>query len=92
MLTAGDALAKILAKSQKVTFWSQKNGFGCFFFCSLLWMLLYILKFIYALNFLSFFLMEPRGINTPNSFRVLTVRDSHIPIITTTLRRNSRFA
>ena len=39
MLTAGDALAKTLAKSQKVTFWSQKNGFGCFFFCSLLWML-----------------------------------------------------
>ena len=34
MLTAGDALAKILAKSQKVTFWSQKNGFGCFFFFS----------------------------------------------------------
>ena len=32
MLTAGDALAKTLAKSQKVTFWSQKNGFGCFFF------------------------------------------------------------
>ena len=32
MLTAGDALAKTLAKSQKVTFWSQKNGFECFFF------------------------------------------------------------
>ena len=32
MLTAGDALAKTLAKSQKVTYWSQKNGFGCFFF------------------------------------------------------------
>ena len=32
MLTAGDALVKTLAKSQKVTFWSQKNGFGCFFF------------------------------------------------------------
>ena len=32
MLTAGDVLAKTLAKSQKVTFWSQKNGFGCFFF------------------------------------------------------------
>ena len=32
MLTAGDALAKTLAKSQKVTFWSQRNGFGCFFF------------------------------------------------------------
>ena len=32
MLTAGDVLAKTLAKSQKVTFLSQKNGFGCFFF------------------------------------------------------------
>ena len=42
MLTAGDALAKTLAKSQKVTFWSQKNDFGCFFFGSLLWMLLYL--------------------------------------------------
>ena len=31
MLTAGDALAKTLVKSQKVTFWSQKNDFGCFF-------------------------------------------------------------
>ena len=31
MLTAGDALAKTLAKSQKVTFWSQKNGFEYFF-------------------------------------------------------------
>ena len=40
MLTAGDVLAKTLAKSQKITFWSQKNGFGYFFFCSLLWMLL----------------------------------------------------
>ena len=40
MVTAGDALAKTLARSQKVTFWSQKNGFGCFFFCSLLEMLL----------------------------------------------------
>ena len=40
MLTARDALTKTLAKSQKVTFWSQKNGFGCFFFYSLLWMLL----------------------------------------------------
>ena len=28
MLTVGDTLVK----SQKVTFWSQKNGFGCFFF------------------------------------------------------------
>ena len=42
MLTAGDALAKTLAKSQKVIFWSQKNGFGCFFFGSLLWMLLLV--------------------------------------------------
>ena len=32
MLTAEDILAKILAKSQKITFWSQKNGFECFFF------------------------------------------------------------
>ena len=32
MLTAGDALAKTLAKYQKVTFWSKKNGFGSFFF------------------------------------------------------------
>ena len=32
MLTARDALAKTLAKSQKVTFWSQKNSFRCFFF------------------------------------------------------------
>ena len=32
MLTAGDVLAKTLAKSQKVTFWSQKNGLGCLFF------------------------------------------------------------
>ena len=32
MLIAGDTLVKTLAKSQKVTFWSQKNGFGCFFF------------------------------------------------------------
>ena len=32
MLTARDALAKTLAKFQKVTFWSKKNGFGCFFF------------------------------------------------------------
>ena len=32
MLIAGDALAKTLAKSQKVIFWSQKNGFRCFFF------------------------------------------------------------
>ena len=31
MLTVGDALTKTLAKSQKVIFWSQKNGFGCFF-------------------------------------------------------------
>ena len=32
MLTGGDALAKTLAKSQKLTFWSKKNDFGCFFF------------------------------------------------------------
>ena len=32
MLTAGDVLAKTLAKSQKVTFWSQKNSFKYFFF------------------------------------------------------------
>ena len=32
MLTAGDVLAKTLAKSQKVTFWNQKNSFRCFFF------------------------------------------------------------
>ena len=32
MLTAGDALAKTLAKSQKITFWSKKNSFRCFFF------------------------------------------------------------
>ena len=28
--------------------------------------------------------MEPRGINTPNSFRVLMVRNSHIPTISST--------
>ena len=32
MFTVGDDLAKTLVKSQKVTFWSQKNGFECFFF------------------------------------------------------------
>ena len=32
MLIAGDVLAKTLVKSQKVTFWSQKNSFRCFFF------------------------------------------------------------
>ena len=32
MLNAEDALAKTLAKSQKVTFWSKKNSFKCFFF------------------------------------------------------------
>ena len=32
MLTTRDALAKTLTKSQKVTFWSQKNDFGCYFF------------------------------------------------------------
>ena len=31
MLTVGDALTKTLAKSQKVTFWRQKNSFKCFF-------------------------------------------------------------
>ena len=31
MLTAGDVLAKTLAKSQKITFLSQKNNFRCFF-------------------------------------------------------------
>ena len=37
MLTAEDVLAKTLAKSQKVTFWSQKNGFTCFFFFPNCW-------------------------------------------------------
>ena len=32
MLTPGYALTKALAKSQKVTVLSQKNGFRCFFF------------------------------------------------------------
>ena len=32
MITAGNALAKTLVKSQKVTFWSKKSGFRCFFF------------------------------------------------------------
>ena len=32
MLTVGDALTKTLTKSQKITFWSQKNSFKCFFF------------------------------------------------------------
>ena len=31
MFTVGDALAKTLAKSQKVTFWNKKNGFEFFF-------------------------------------------------------------
>ena len=31
MLTAGDALTKTLAKSQKVTFWSQKMALDAFF-------------------------------------------------------------
>ena len=31
MLIAGDDLAKTLAKSQKIIFWSQKNSFRCFF-------------------------------------------------------------
>ena len=34
MLTAGDVLAKTLAKSQKVTFLNQKNSFRCFFFAN----------------------------------------------------------
>ena len=34
MLTAGDALAKTLVKSQKVTFWSQKKAFNVFFFAN----------------------------------------------------------
>ena len=46
-------------------------------------------KSIYTLNFLS---NGTQGVNTPNSFRVLTVRDSLNPVITTTLRRNSRLA
>ena len=34
MLTVGDALAKTLAKSQKVTFWSKKKmALNAFFFC-----------------------------------------------------------
>ena len=32
MLTAGDVLAKTLAKSQKVTFWSKKIALDAFFF------------------------------------------------------------
>ena len=32
MLTVGDALAKTLSKSQKITFRSKKNSFRCFFF------------------------------------------------------------
>ena len=32
MLTAEDALAKTLAKFQKITFYNQKNSFRCFFF------------------------------------------------------------
>ena len=31
MLIAGDALAKTIAKSQKIIFWSQKNNFDAFF-------------------------------------------------------------
>ena len=37
MLTTGNVLAKTLAKSQKVTFWSKKNSFRCFFFFSNCW-------------------------------------------------------
>ena len=40
MLTAGDDLAKTLAKSQKVTFWSKKNSFIYF------WKTIYI-KYLY---------------------------------------------
>ena len=36
MLTAGDALVKTLAKSQKVTFWSQKKWILMLFFFFLL--------------------------------------------------------
>ena len=32
MFTVGDALAKTLAKSQKVTFWNKKMALN-FFFC-----------------------------------------------------------
>ena len=32
MLTVEDALVKTLTKSQKITFWSQKNDFRCFYF------------------------------------------------------------
>ena len=32
MLTVKDVLVKTLTKSQKVTFWSQKNDFRCFCF------------------------------------------------------------
>ena len=32
MLITGDALAKTLVKSQKVTFWSQKMALDVFFF------------------------------------------------------------
>ena len=46
MLTVGDALVKALAKSQKVTFWSQKNNFKCFFF---------LLFTAYALRLENFF-------------------------------------
>ena len=34
MLIAGDALAKTLVKSQKVTFWSQKMALDAFFFAN----------------------------------------------------------
>ena len=37
MLTAGDALAKTLVKSQKVTFWSQKMALDVFFFLANCW-------------------------------------------------------
>ena len=41
MLTAGDVLAKTLAKSQKNNFLEPKKWLWMFFFGSLLWMLLY---------------------------------------------------
>ena len=44
MLTAGDTLAKTLAKSQKITFWSQKKW---------LWMLFFLLTAVDALTGLS---------------------------------------
>ena len=34
MLTVGDTLAKTLAKSQKVIFWSKKMALDAFFFAN----------------------------------------------------------